>query len=152
GFLTPEEKISFDNLKNLIIEKVKKTFRPEFLNRLDDIVIFHPLTQEHLLKIVDIEISKVEERLNEMKVKLIVTDEAKKFLVEKGTNPEFGARPLKRTISRYIEDPLSEEILKGNFGEGDTIIVEKKESFLVFSKKEGEHIESSKNSIIVSHH
>ena len=152
GFLTPEEKTSFENLKNEILEKVKKTFRPEFLNRLDDIIIFHPLTQEHLLKIVDIEIDKVKERLNELKVNLIVSDEAKKFLVEKGTNPEFGARPLKRTISRYIEDPLSEEILKGTFKDGDTIVVERKGLFLVFIKKEGESIETPKNPVGISNY
>jgi len=150
GFLTPEKKLSFENLKCEILEKVKKTFRPEFLNRLDDIIIFHPLTQEHLLKIVEIEIEKVRERLNELKVKLIVSDEAKKFLVEKGTNTEFGARPLKRTISRYVEDPLSEEILKGNFKEGDEIIVERKGLFLVFIKKEGEPIETKKNPVSIS--
>ncbi|MGB9677043.1 MAG: AAA family ATPase [Candidatus Ratteibacteria bacterium] len=150
GFLTPEEKNSFENLKNEIIEKVKKTFRPEFLNRLDDTIIFHPLTQEHLLKIVEIEIDKVKERLKELKVKLIVSEEAKKFLVEKGTNPEFGARPLKRTISRYIEDPLSEEILRGNFNEGDDIIVERKGVSLVFLKKEGEPIETKKNPVSIS--
>jgi len=152
GFLTPEEKISFENLKSEILEKVKKTFRPEFLNRLDDIIIFHPLTQEHLIKIVEIEIDKVKERLNELKVNLIVSEEAKKFLVEKGTNPEFGARPLKRTISRYIEDPLSEEILKGTFKEGDNIIVERKGLFLVFAKKEGESGETKKNPVGVSNH
>ncbi|MCM8784984.1 MAG: ATP-dependent Clp protease ATP-binding subunit [Candidatus Omnitrophica bacterium] len=151
GFLTPEEKTSFENSKNEIIEKVKKTFRPEFLNRLDDIIIFHPLTQEHLLKIVEIEVGKVRERLKELKVNLIVTDEAKKFLVEKGTNPEFGARPLKRAISRYVEDPLSEEILKGNFIEGDDIIVDKKENFLVFKKKEGDSIENKEKPVSISH-
>ncbi|MFN4227446.1 MAG: ATP-dependent Clp protease ATP-binding subunit [Candidatus Ratteibacteria bacterium] len=150
GFLTPEEETSFENLKNEIFEKVKKTFRPEFLNRLDEIIIFHPLTYEHLLKIVEIEIEKVRERLKELKVGLIVTDEAKKFLVEKGANPEFGARPLKRTISRYIEDPLSEEILKGSFSEGDDVIVDKKDSFLVFKKREGDSVEKRKNPVSIS--
>ncbi|MCM8809658.1 MAG: AAA family ATPase, partial [Candidatus Omnitrophica bacterium] len=151
GFLTPEEEKSFENSKNEIMEKVKKTFRPEFLNRLDDIIIFHPLTQTHLLKIVEIEVEKVRERLKELKVGLIITDQAKKFLVEKGTNPEFGARPLKRAISRYIEDPLSEEILKGNFIEGDDIIVDIKDDFLVFKKREGETVEKKENPVSISH-
>lgn len=148
GFLTPEEKISYENLREEIMERVKRTFRPEFLNRLDDIIIFHPLTQEHLLKIVDLEIEKVRERVKELKVDIIVSDKVKKFLIERGTNPEYGARPLRRAISRYIEDPLSEEILKGNFEEGDTILVEMKGLNIYFTKKEkGEKIENEKSPI-----
>ncbi|MCM8819043.1 MAG: ATP-dependent Clp protease ATP-binding subunit [Candidatus Omnitrophica bacterium] len=148
GFLPKGEDFSFENLKSEILEKVKKTFRPEFLNRLDDIIIFHPLNSEHLFKIVEIELNKVKERLKELKVELVVNEEAKKFLIEKGTNPEFGARPLRRTISRYIEDPLSEKILKGNFTEGDTIIVDRKGDLLIFSKKmEGEKNENKENPV-----
>jgi ATP-dependent Clp protease ATP-binding subunit ClpC len=151
GFLPTEEKFSYESLKEEILERVKKTFRPEFLNRIDDIVIFHPLTKDHLLKIVDIEIDKVRERLKELKVDIIVNEEVKEFLIEKGTNPEFGARPLRRTISRYLEDPLSEEILKGNFVEGDIIIVEKKGLNIIFTKKEkGEKVEKE-TSINVSY-
>ncbi len=152
GFLTPEESFSFDDLKADIMEKVKKTFRPEFLNRLDDIIIFHPLTSEHLLKIVEIELEKVRERLKEMKVDMIVSEDAKSFLIEKGTNPEFGARPLRRTISRYIEDPLSEEILKGNFVEGEVVIVKRKGEILVFSKQDqGDKSEIKESSVATSH-
>jgi len=152
GFASQEEEFSFDNLKEEILERVKKTFRPEFLNRIDDIVIFHPLTKEHLLKIVDLEIDKVRERLKELKVDIIVSDEVKQFLIEKGTNPEFGARPLRRTISRYLEDPLSEEILKGNFVEGDIVKVEKKGFNIIFTKKEkGENVEEKENPVNVSY-
>ncbi|MCM8807016.1 MAG: ATP-dependent Clp protease ATP-binding subunit [Candidatus Omnitrophica bacterium] len=152
GFLSPEEKFSFEELKRDIFDRVKKTFRPEFLNRLDEIIIFHPLTQEHLMKIVEIELEKVRERLKEMKVDMIVNEEVKKFLIEKGTNPEFGARPLRRTISRYIEDPISDEILKGNFQEGDVIIVERKGEILTFSKKEKGDIGENKESPVGAFH
>jgi ATP-dependent Clp protease ATP-binding subunit ClpC len=152
GFASPEENFSYENLKEEMLEKVKKTFRPEFINRIDDIVIFHPLTKEHLLKIVDIEIDKVRERLKELKVDIIVSEDVKQFLIEKGTNPEFGARPLRRTISRYIEDPLSEEILKGSFVEGDIIIVERKGVNIIFTPKEkGDSVEKKENPLNVSY-
>ncbi len=149
GFLPKDEEIIYENLKTEVLEKVKKTFRPEFLNRLDEIIVFHPLTNQHLIKIVEIEIEKVRERLKELKVDIEVNEDVKQFLIEKGANPEFGARPLRRTISRYIEDPLSEEILKGNFVEGDIVIVEKKGIDLCFKKKEkGEKVE--KNTVGIS--
>jgi len=150
GFQGQDDNFSFTTLKDKIIEKVKKTFRPEFLNRIDEIIIFHPLKKEHLFKIVEIELEEVKERLKEHNIEITLTNEAKKFLIEKGTNPEFGARPLRRTISRYLEDPLSEEILKDKFPPNSVIIVERKGKQLSFRlRKKGEKIEKNSDSTSV---
>ncbi|HOV21738.1 MAG TPA: ATP-dependent Clp protease ATP-binding subunit [bacterium] len=150
GFGEQEDEISFSSLKEQIMERVKKTFRPEFLNRLDEIVIFHPLEKEHLYSILEIELKEVEERLKENNISIVLTDEAKNFLIEKGTNPEFGARPLRRTISRYLEDPLSEEILKDKFPPDLVVIVYRKGEQLSFRlQKKGEKFEENHNSASV---
>jgi len=132
GFRSVEGEASYEAMKQRIMDEVRKTFRPEFINRLDEIIVFHPLSQEDLLAIVDLEIGKVAERLKEQKLSLRVTDNARVFLMEKGTNPQFGARPLRRTIARYLEDPLSEEILKEGFPEGSVIEVDRKGERLSF--------------------
>lgn len=150
GFQGQDDNFSFTTLKDKIIEKVKKTFRPEFLNRIDEIIIFHPLKKEHLFKIVEIELEEVKERLREHNISISLREDAKKFLIEKGTNPEFGARPLRRTISRYLEDPLSEEILKDKFPSNSVIIVERKGEQLSFRlRKKGEKIEKKSDSTTV---
>ncbi|MCD6450426.1 MAG: ATP-dependent Clp protease ATP-binding subunit [Thermotogaceae bacterium] len=113
----------YEEIKKLVMSEVKKTFRPEFLNRIDEIVVFHSLTKEHVYQIIDIILRDLKRRLAEMGIEIRLTKEAKDFLIEKGFNPLYGARPMKRTIQKYIEDPLSEEILKGRFKERDTIIV-----------------------------
>ena len=150
GFQGQDDNFSFTTLKDKIIEKVKKTFRPEFLNRIDEIIIFHPLKKEHLFKIVEIELEEVKERLKEHNISISLREDAKKFLIEKGTNPEFGARPLRRTISRYLEDPLSEEILRDKFPSNSVIIVERKGEQLSFRlRKKGEKIEKKSDSTTV---
>jgi len=150
GFQGQDDNFSFTTLKDKIIEKVKKTFRPEFLNRIDEIIIFHPLKKEHLFKIVEIELEEVKERLREHNISISLREDAKKFLIEKGTNPEFGARPLRRTISRYLEDPLSEEILRDKFPSNSVIIVERKGEQLSFRlRKKGEKIEKKSDSTTV---
>ncbi|MFA5096987.1 MAG: hypothetical protein WC478_06570, partial [Candidatus Omnitrophota bacterium] len=101
-----------------LMEEVKHTFKPEFLNRIDDIIVFRPLLREDLVQIVDLELNFVKERLKEQKIDLVVSAEAKDFISEKGFDPVFGARPLKRTIQRYLEDPLAKEIISGRFKEG----------------------------------
>ena len=90
-------------------------FRPEFLNRFDDIIVFHSLNKENLKTIVDIELSKVRGRMADRGLELVLSDEAKDYLISKGFNPDYGARPLRRSIENYIEDPLAEEILRGTF-------------------------------------
>jgi ATP-dependent Clp protease ATP-binding subunit ClpC len=102
-------------------------FRPEFLNRVDDVIVFRHLTLDDLKEVVELELGKVRERLGERGLKLKLSDEAKKFLIRKGSNTDFGARPLRRSIENFVEDPLSEELLKGEFQGKDTIVVDVKE-------------------------
>ncbi|MCM8764466.1 MAG: ATP-dependent Clp protease ATP-binding subunit [Candidatus Omnitrophica bacterium] len=138
GFQEGTETLSYSVVREKILDEVKKTFRPEFLNRLDDIIVFHPLEEEHLLKIVDLEVEKVAQRLKEQNLKISLSGEARQFLKNVGTDPQFGARPLRRAISRYLEDPLSEEILKENFPQNSLILVKSAENRLIFTVIEGE--------------
>ncbi len=125
-----------EQMRQQIDELLHKQFRPEFLNRVDEIITFQALTREDLLQIVDIQIRRMASRLEDRKYTIELTDEAKQFLVEVGYDPTFGARPLKRAIQRYIEDPLALEILEGNFLEGDHILIDKGlDNKLVFRKK-----------------
>jgi ATP-dependent Clp protease ATP-binding subunit ClpC len=135
---------SYAEMKTVLKGAMEKEFRPEFLNRLDDIIVFRALTPEDLKQIVDIELSKVKKRLAEKELKLELTEEAKELLIEKGTNTEYGARPLRRAIEQHLEDPLSEDLLRGTFEGKDTIRVvvitaedgEKKLSFEAISTTE----------------
>ncbi len=112
GFLTTQEvEQSYKGMKKKILDEMKKVFRPEFLNRIDEAIVFHPLSKEDVRSIVDLMLEKVTQRLSEQELTLKVTDGAKDFLVEKGFDPQFGARPLRRAIQRYLEDPLVQEIL-----------------------------------------
>jgi ATP-dependent Clp protease ATP-binding subunit ClpC len=112
---------SYEEMKTRLKVAIEKYFRPEFLNRLDDVIVFHALTKENLKKIVDIELAKVRNRLSDRGLELVLTDDAKEFVIEKGYNPDYGARPLRRAIENMIEDPLSEEILRGLFKGMDRI-------------------------------
>jgi len=112
GFLTTQEvEQSYKSMKKKVLDEMKKVFRPEFLNRIDEAIVFHPLSKEDVRSIVDLMLEKVTQRLSEQELTLKVTDGAKDFLVEKGFDPQFGARPLRRAIQRYLEDPLAQEIL-----------------------------------------
>jgi len=111
---------------------VKKVFKPEFLNRIDNSIVFQSLTREHLVKIVEIEVADVIERLKDKNITLDLTKDAKDLLIEKGFDPVFGARPLKRTIQRYLEDPLAEEIIAGGYKEGSKLKITRKGDELVF--------------------
>ena len=112
---------------------LKRTFRPELLNRIDDVIIFHPLTEEGLKNVVDLLLNEVERRLSERSIKLEVDAEAKDWLVKKGYDPVYGARPLRRSIQRYVENPISTRILQGEFKEGDIITISLKEDNLNFA-------------------
>jgi ATP-dependent Clp protease ATP-binding subunit ClpC len=114
---------SYEDMKKRLMDSVEKVFRPEFINRLDDVIVFHALNRENLKTIIDIELSKVRNRLKERGLELILTDEAKEFIIDKGFNPEYGARPLRRATENLIEDPLSEEILRGTFRGYDLLTV-----------------------------
>ena len=124
GFQKPDEDASYENMKLRVNERIEKVFRPEFLNRLDDTIIFRHLTDEDLKGVIDLELGKVRERLEERGHTLELTDEAKEFLIKKGSNLDYGARPLRRAIENHIEDPLSEELLKGEFQGKDRIVVD----------------------------
>ena len=122
GKKTPEA--NYEKMRDMLRKEVERHFRPEFLNRVDDIIVFKPLSKENLQTIVDYELSKVFKRLTEHGFKLELTDRAKEFIIEKGYNPEFGARPLRRAIEHYIEDPLSEAVLRGEFKGKNTIKID----------------------------
>ncbi len=121
GFQGSDVRTSFDKMSEKIREELNKVFNPEFLNRLDDVIIFHPLSREHIAQIVTILLKEVQRRLGD---EVHMTPAAIDFLVEKGYDPNFGARPLKRSIQKYIEDPLSERILQGEFGRGEEVEVD----------------------------
>src|SRR5213075_1458629 len=124
GFSTGDSMHSFDRMAEKVREELKIVFNPEFLNRLDDTIVFHPLSREHIAQIVSILLKDVRKRLAEEELTLTLTDAATDFLVKQGYDEAYGARPLKRAIQKYIEDPLSEKILMGDFARGDEIEVE----------------------------
>jgi len=132
GFGRTRDDHSYETMKQRLLAEVNRQFRPEFLNRLDDIVVFRNLNHGDLAQIVDLEMARVRDRLGDRGVDLELSPEAKTFLIERGYNVEFGARPLKRTIERLVEDPLSEEILRGSFQDSDTIVVRVRDDHLVF--------------------
>lgn len=123
GFSKRDSGSVHDRLKKSLAEAVESYFRPEFINRLDDVVVFRYLEKEDLEQIVDIEISGVRKRLMDMEMDLVVSEEAKSFLIEKGYNQDFGARPLRRAIGQFVEDPIAEEILRHRFSSGHRIVV-----------------------------
>ncbi len=124
GFQKPDGDASYESMKSRVMDQVERVFRPEFLNRLDDTIIFRHLTREDLKSVIDFELSKVRERLMDRGLNLELTDTTKEFLINKGSNLDYGARPLRRAIEQCIEDPLSEELLRGAFVGKDTIIVD----------------------------
>ena len=121
--------------KGKIEDSLKEVFRPEFLNRVDEIIVFNPLTTEQLLKIVDLMLKDTQKALNDKNIKLTVSSSAKHYILEKGTNIKFGARPLRRAIQRYVEDEISEKILKGEIKDGQNISLDCKNNELVFNVK-----------------
>jgi len=138
GFRRGGEDISHEKMKQMLKEELEKHFRPEFLNRVDDIVFFKALTREDLKGIIDIELAHVRERIQAKGHTLTLTDSAKEFIIDQGYNPEFGARPLRRAIERLVEDPLSENLLAGRFPEGVGILVDTADNHLVFKEKKKE--------------
>jgi ATP-dependent Clp protease ATP-binding subunit ClpC len=119
-------------MREKIMDEAKRLFRPEFLNRLDDIIVFRSLTKLDLIQILDLEVVKVMERLKGKNLKLELDEKAKDLLVEKGYDPTYGARPMRRAVERVLEDPLAEEILKGSVHEGEPVQVSAEGDKLVF--------------------
>jgi ATP-dependent Clp protease ATP-binding subunit ClpC len=118
-----DEGVAYDKMKETVQNELKRAFNPELLNRIDEVIVFHSLTKEHMRKIVDLLLSQLERQLKEKQMRLAVDQEAKEFLIEQGFDPNYGARPLRRAIQRHVEDALAEEMLKGRFGEGGTVRV-----------------------------
>ena len=142
GFATPKGETkarqqSYDSMKEKVMGEVKKTFRPEFLNRLDEIIVFHELTEKQLRSIVDLMVKDLQKRLAERELGVELTGEAKSWLAKEGYDPLFGARPLRRAIERYVENPLSSKILRGEFSPGDTVVVDLGKEGLTFTAKAG---------------
>jgi ATP-dependent Clp protease ATP-binding subunit ClpC len=115
---------TYEKMKENLLNEMKKTFRPEFLNRVDGVVVFHSLTREQIRQIVDLMLTSVTQQLKEKGITLEVTDAARDFLGEKGYDELYGARPLRRAIQDMVEDKLSEDLLRGNFQSGDTVVVD----------------------------
>jgi ATP-dependent Clp protease ATP-binding subunit ClpB len=113
-----------DEIKNAVMEDVRNHFRPEFLNRIDEVIVFHALTESQLKEIVTIQLRRLRERLEERKVKLELTDEAKTHLVRAGYDPAYGARPLKRVIQKEVETELAKRILRGEIRDGQMVVVD----------------------------
>ena len=135
GFTNAGGEVVYDKMREQILEESKRVFRPEFLNRLDDVIVFRPLARTDLVKILDLEITKVLVRLKGKNINMVLDDKARNFLVEKGHNPEYGARPMRRAVERYLEDPLAEEILRGTLHDGDPVQVSADAEKLTFTQQ-----------------
>ena len=137
GFATSsnEREDAYEKMKENVLEELKKTFRPEFLNRVDEIIVFHQLQEEHIRKIVDLMLKSLLVRIKEMNINVEVTDKARAFLAEKGYDQAYGARPLRRAIQKMVEDQLSEEMLKGKIKPGSEVLVDVEDDKLIFRNK-----------------
>ncbi len=135
GFGASKDEFSYEKMKEKTLDEAKKAFRPEFLNRLDDVIVFRQLTKPDLITILDLEATKVMERLKHKNIQLVLDEKAKDFLVEKGFDPQYGARPMRRSVEKYLEDPLAEELLRGNLTPGEPVQVSMAEGKLTFSQK-----------------
>ncbi|MCD4782042.1 MAG: ATP-dependent Clp protease ATP-binding subunit [Candidatus Omnitrophica bacterium] len=132
GFVSPKADVTYQNMKVRLMDEVKKVFKPEFLNRVDDIIVFKSLTRENLQNIVKLEIGEVVKRLKDKEITIDLTPTAIELIIEKGFDPVYGARPLKRTIQRLLEDPLSEYIISGHLKEGEHLKVDRKDEVFIF--------------------
>jgi ATP-dependent Clp protease ATP-binding subunit ClpC len=146
GFTTDESGDAYENMKSTVEETMKRLFNPEFLNRIDEYVIFRTLQKEHLIQIIDLQLRKLFKRLGSRNISLELAKTAKEFLAEKGFDEKYGARPLRRTIQRFVEDPLAEEMLRGVYVDGSVIKgkLDKKTQQIVFTlgkPKNGDNLE-----------
>jgi ATP-dependent Clp protease ATP-binding subunit ClpC len=135
GFASASEESNYEKMKEKLMDEAKRTFKPEFLNRLDDVIVFHALSKPDLIKILDLEMAKLGERLKPKSMPLELDGKARDFLVEKGYDPAYGARPMRRAVEQYLEDPLAEELLKGALHPNEVVQVTLQEGKLVFKQK-----------------
>ena len=139
GFVVERDEAEMhDKMKKKVLDELRRTFRPEFLNRIDEVIVFHALNEEHIAQIIDIMLKDLRLQLDELEVSIEVTEAAKELLVKEGYDRDFGARPLRRSIQRLVENPLADEILKGTFGPGDVVVVDADGTRMKFQKKETE--------------
>ena len=132
GFGGDKEDGNYDSMKGKVLGEAKRVLKPEFINRFDDLIVFHQLNREDLKLIVDLEVAKLVERIKQKEIKVVLDDKAREFLIEKGFDPAYGARPMRRAVERYLEDPMAEEMLKGTFKPGDTADVTATDKELIF--------------------
>jgi ATP-dependent Clp protease ATP-binding subunit ClpC len=137
GFVKADEAVTYEKMKGKVNEELKRHFRPEFLNRIDDVIVFHELTSDEITEIVDMLIKRVITQLETQGLGFELTHDAKLLLAKKGYDPALGARPLRRAIQRMVEDPLSEKILWKEFRAGDKIVVDAEGDEIVFRTVEG---------------
>ena len=135
GFTAPDDEQDYERMKENLTEEAKKIFRPEFLNRFDDIVVFRSLGRGELTQILDLELEKVQKRLAQRDLHFALDDAARNLLLEKGHDPTYGARPMRRAVEKYLEDPMAEEIIRGDLREGEKIAISAKDDKLVFTQK-----------------
>jgi ATP-dependent Clp protease ATP-binding subunit ClpC len=132
GFAPEKESHSYTEMKGKLLEEAKRAFKPEFMNRLDDIIVFRNLNREDMSQIVHLEVTKIKKRMKYKDVEIQLTPAAVEFLIEKGYDPQFGARPLRRAVEKYLQDPLAEEILRGTIKPSETVEAEVGDNKLVF--------------------
>lgn len=135
GIVKDEKESAYEKMKENVMGELKKKFRPEFLNRLDEVIVFHSLEKEHILQIVELMIKNLTKRMKNMDINIEISDDVKRLIGEKGFDLEYGARPLKRTITRLLEDALSEEILRGNISKNDDLLAQVEDGKIVFKSK-----------------
>jgi ATP-dependent Clp protease ATP-binding subunit ClpC len=135
GFTQTSDEMNYEKMKERLLDEAKRTFKPEFLNRLDDVIVFRALSRSDLIKILDLEIAKLSQRLKAKNLRLELDEKARDFLLEKGYDPTYGARPMRRAVERYLEDPLAEELLKGELHPNDPVKVGLDKDQLTFSQK-----------------
>ena len=145
GFQKNDLVNSFDKMKDRIRDELKRTFNPEFLNRIDEVATFRTLSHENITKIVDIEMIKINETLKDKNLFIELSDDARSWIAKEGFDPAYGARPLRRVIQKHIEDTLSEEFLRGKFTEGGTILVKLAGDELIFEAKETSEVFSAQD-------
>src|SRR2546425_1106411 len=146
GFQKDTEEVTFAKMKESVMNELKKTFNPEFLNRIDEAVMFHTLTMDHIKQIVDIMLRRLNQQMGERGITLEIDDNAKEWLAQQGYDSAYGARPLRRAIQRHIEDPLSEEVLRGEFPQGGVVQIKLAGEELVFLAKQEDAVESLSDS------
>ncbi len=134
GFAPSKEEHTYEEMKNKLLDEAKRVFKPEFMNRLDDLIVFRNLNRADMSQIVLLEVAKVKDRLKYRDVEIVLTPAATEFLIEKGYDPQFGARPLRRAVEKHLQDPLAEEILRGNIKPSETVEVAVAEGKLVFNQ------------------